>query len=239
MDNTLLILSVLVLGFRHGIDWDHVVAISDIVSSAKNQKLAVLNGFVYALGHAVVVILLGLLAIILGISLPSWVDQIMGPVVGVTLIILGLWIILSVIIRKEKFRFMSRWMILIKGILHIYNHLIGKSNHHPIKYPQNFNIKTSYLIGTIHGIGAETPTQVLLFVTAAGVGGGFEGSILLLVFVVGLLISNSLVLMLSLLGFVHAKKYSKIYSILGIIVGLMSVVVGLLFLNLTNLLHFV
>lgn len=231
MEISLLILSVLVLGFRHGIDWDHVAAISDIVSSTKNQKLAVLNGFVYAIGHAVVVILLGLLAIVLGVSLPSWVDQIMGPIVGLTLIILGLWIMLSIIIRKEEFKFVSRWMMLIYGILHIYNHLIGKSNHHPVKYPQNFNIKTSYLIGTIHGIGAETPTQVLLFVTTAGVGGGIKGGILLLVFVIGLLISNSVVVMLSLLGFIHARKHSKIYSILGILAGLMSIVVGLLFLK--------
>lgn len=231
MFSPILILSVLVLGFRHGIDWDHVAAISDIVSSAKNQKHAVLNGLVYAIGHSVVVIFLGLLAIILGVSLPAWVDQVMGLIVGLTLIILGFWIILSVLVKKEKFRFVSKGMLLFKGFIHIYNHLVGKPNHHPVKYPQNFGIRGSYLLGTIHGIGAETPTQVLLFVTAAGVGGGFKGSILLLVFVMGLLISNSMIVMLSLLGFIHARKHSKIYSILGILAGLMSLIVGSLFLQ--------
>lgn len=231
MLSPLLILSVLVLGFRHGIDWDHVAAISDIVSSAKNQKYAVLNGLVYAIGHSIVVIFLGLLAIILGVSLPPWVDQVMGPIVGLTLIILGFWIILSVLVKKEKFRFVSKGILLFKGFIHIYNHLVGEPNHHPIKYPQNFGTRGSYLLGTIHGIGAETPTQILLFATAAGVGGGIKGSILLLVFVIGLLISNSIVVMVALLGFLHAKKYSKIYSMLGILAGLMSLIVGSLFLK--------
>ena len=231
MEINLLILSVLVLGFRHGIDWDHIAAISDIVSTSKSRKLAVSNGLVYVLAHAVVVIFLGLLAIILGVSLPSWVDQIMGPIVGLSLIILGLWIILAIIIKKGEFKFMSRWMMIIKGTLHVYNHLIGKPNHHPVKYPQNMGIKTAYLIGTIHGIGAETPTQVLLFVTAAGVGGGLKGSILLLVFVIGLLISNLILVLLSLLGLIHAKKYSKIFSVLGIMAGVMSLIVGTLFLK--------
>lgn len=228
-----LILSILILGFRHGIDWDHIAAISDIVSVAKNNRQAILNGFVYAIAHAVVVIFLGLLAIALGVNLPTWVDQVMGPVVGITLIILGFWIIFSIIIHRGKFRFMSRWMIIFEGLARIYNHLLGKHDHHKLKYPQNFGIKTSYLIGTIHGIGAETPTQVFLFVTAAGVGGGAKGSILLLIFVIGLLISNFMIVMLSLLGFIHAKKNSKIYAILGILSGVMSLIVGFIFISLT------
>lgn len=223
--------SILLLGIRHGIDWDHVAAISGIVSSAKNNKQAILNGCVYAIGHAVVVIFLGLLAIILGVSLPPYVGQMMGPLVGVTLIILGLWIILSIIVKKRDFIFVSRWMLIFQGIARVVNFLTGKHEHHKLKYPQNFGIKTSFLVGTVHGVGAETPTQILLFVTAAGVGGGIQGSILLLIFVLGLLISNSAVVLLSLLGFMRARGNSRIYMIFGILVGLMSLIVGFLFLK--------
>src|SRR3989344_7353122 len=223
-----LILAVFILGLRHGFDLDHIAAISDIVSQTPNQKKAFPNGFFYIFGHAVVVIFLGTLAIILGISLPSWVDKIMGPVVGITLIILGCWIILSVLVKKREFKFVSRWMLIFKGFIHVYNHLVGNRNHHPIKYPENFGIRSSCILGTVHGIGAETPTQVLLFVTAVGLG-GFSGGLLLLVFVSGLLASNSVVLVLSLLGFIQAKKY-KIYSVLGLFAGIMSLIVGTVFL---------
>lgn len=224
LSSPLLALSVLILGFRHGIDWDHIAAISDIVSSTKDNKSAVLYGFVYILAHAVVIIFLGLLAIILGVNLPSWADALMGPVVAFTLILLGLWIILSILVKRERFRFVSKWMILFKWLIHIYNHLFGDRHHHPIEYPQNFGVRSSYLLGTVHGIGAETPTQILLFTTAAGLG-GIYGISLLFVFIAGLLASNTLVLILSLLGFIHAKKL-RIYSVLGILAGLISIVVG-------------
>lgn len=224
MTSLSLILTIFLLGFRHGFDLDHIAAISDIVSQTNLQKKAFLNGFFYILGHAVVIILLGFLAVILGISLPSWIDQLMSPVVGLTLILLGVFIVLSILVKKKEFKFISRGMFIFQGFIHIYNHLFGDRHHHPIEYPQNFGIRSSYILGTIHGIGAETPTQVLLFVTAAGLGGS-SGIILLLVFVIGLLASNSVVLVLSLFGFLNAKKY-KIYSSLGFLAGIMSLIVG-------------
>lgn len=224
-----LILAVFFLGLRHGFDLDHIAAISDIVSQTPYQKKAFLNGFFYILGHGVVIIFLGILAIILGVHLPAWLDKIMGPVVGITLILLGAFIILNILVKKREFKFVSRWMLIYKGFIHLYNHLFGDKHHHPIEYPQNFGIRSSYILGTIHGIGAETPTQVLLFVTAAGAG-GIIGSVLLLVFVIGLLVSNSIVLILSIFGFINAKKY-KIYSVLGLFAGGISLLVGIIFLT--------
>src|SRR5262245_9691891 len=96
------------LGLRHGIDWDHIAAITDITSSSvtneeaevEGQMMAVAAGAsgmsiavpiagppsrwaasrqgmflatMYALGHATLVVLLGLLAIWLGAMLPEWV----------------------------------------------------------------------------------------------------------------------------------------------------------------------
>ncbi len=228
MISPLLLGSIFLLGFRHGFDLDHIAAISDIVSQTKSQIKAFLNGFFYILGHALVVVLLGFLAIVLGISLPSWINQLMGPVVGITLILLGTFIILNLLVKKKEFKFVSRWMLIFKGLTHIYNHLFGDRHHHPIEYPQNFGIRSSYILGSIHGIGAETPTQILLFATAAGFG-GISGSLLLLIFIIGLMASNSIVLILSILGFINARRY-KLYSIIGLFAGVVSLIVGTLFL---------
>ena len=46
-------------------------------------------GTLYALGHAAVVVVLGMLAIWFGTLLPEWVDGYMEPVVGITLLLLG------------------------------------------------------------------------------------------------------------------------------------------------------
>ncbi|HEY4049459.1 MAG TPA: hypothetical protein VGM27_21560 [Acidobacteriaceae bacterium] len=42
-----------ILGFRHGFDYDHIAAISDITSMEPLPGMAMRIGFVYILGHAV------------------------------------------------------------------------------------------------------------------------------------------------------------------------------------------
>jgi high-affinity nickel-transport protein len=44
----------------------------------------------------------------------------------------------------------------------------------------------------IHGLGAETPTQILLFLMAANLGGTGYGLLGLLMFILGLLVMNTL-----------------------------------------------
>jgi hypothetical protein len=48
-----------ILGFRHGFDYDHIAAISDITSIEPSPKTAMRMGFVYILGHAVTLGALG------------------------------------------------------------------------------------------------------------------------------------------------------------------------------------
>src|SRR5207237_1056383 len=65
----------------------------------------------------------------------------------------------------------------------------------------NYGPRTAFGIGMIHGIGAETPTQVLIFLAAAGTGGRGTGVLLLVCFLVGLLSSNSLIALAGSFGF--------------------------------------
>src|SRR5262245_64210437 len=68
------IVSAFLFGFRHGVDWDHIAAITDITSSQEERGRALEYGSMYALGHALVVFLIGSAAIILGTRLPDGVD---------------------------------------------------------------------------------------------------------------------------------------------------------------------
>ena len=51
------IVSAFLFGFRHGIDWDHIAAITDIAGSQDDRRSAMFFGTLYALGHALVVFL--------------------------------------------------------------------------------------------------------------------------------------------------------------------------------------
>ena len=99
------------LGLRHGIDWDHIAAISDVTSSQSNHRRSLLMGTLYALGHAAIVIALGLLAIWFGTLLPEWVDGYMEAAVGITLLILGVWLIWSMAKNNGRLVMRSRWML--------------------------------------------------------------------------------------------------------------------------------
>ena len=57
---------------------------------------------------------------------------------------------------------------------------------------RNYNGKSVFVIGVIHGLGAETPTQLLIFLLAANLGGVGKGFLGLGMFLAGLLAMNTL-----------------------------------------------
>lgn len=224
----------LTLGFRHGIDWDHIAAITDITGATTKKKDGLLMGLFYILGHATIIVVLGLLSVLIGVTLPTWVDSVMERIVGVTLILLGVWLLTSIILHGKQFRMKSSRIFLLEQSIKLYNwvhdHIPHTHQHKHIELPESVSGKTAYLIGMIHGIGAETPTQMLLFVTAAGVGRGLLGSLLILIFVVGLVSSNFIISLLSIFGYAKVNDHPLLKIGLGTLSGIFSLIVGTLFL---------
>src|SRR5271157_106423 len=85
----LALLSAAILGFRHGFDYDHIAAISDITSVQTSRWRGMRLGLLYALGHAAMVAVLGSAVIVFQLSLPHGIDRIAERLVGLTLLILG------------------------------------------------------------------------------------------------------------------------------------------------------
>ena len=108
-----LLTAALLLGMRHGVDWDHIAAITDITASQQTSRRGVWLGSVYALGHAAVVFVLGVAAILLGERLSPSVDAVMGRTVGVTLVVLAVYVGYSMVRYGREFRLQSRWMLVI------------------------------------------------------------------------------------------------------------------------------
>src|SRR6266542_336560 len=75
---------------EHGHGHDDAGALHVLGESrfAHEQRHAIGLASLYAVGHASVVLLLGVLALTLGAVLPEWVDPILERVVGVTLVLL-------------------------------------------------------------------------------------------------------------------------------------------------------
>ena len=82
----------------------------------------------------------------------------------------------------------------------------------------------------LHGVGAETPTQLLIFLTAAGAGGNGLGLLLLTSFLAGLLTSNTLVAGAGTLGFLGAARNFPLYVAISLTTAVFSLAVGTLLL---------
>lgn len=251
-----LILLGVTLGLRHGIDWDHIAAITDITGSMvateeagsvgpgaahaaeiparpfQEARVGMFLAFLYALGHASVVMVLGLLAIWASTILPEWLDPLMERIVGVTLLLLGIWIFYSLWRYGRSFRLRSRWMLVFSFVGRAWNSAKSKITGTHLEHSHDitqYGPKTAFSIGMIHGIGAETGSQALLLAGAAGATSALTGSLLLFSFVVGLLISNSLIAAFSVFGFVSSSAKRNLYVIVGVLAGIFSLVVGAFF----------
>jgi high-affinity nickel-transport protein len=287
-----LLLTAFTLGLRHGIDWDHIAAITDITSTTGAAQAAemehesehehsaghahqhggdsettahatsdhephephrplepstperlvqlerqpVVLGTLYALGHGAMVAILGGLALSFGALLPAWVDPIMGRVVGLTLLLLGVWVFVSLYNYARhgtEFRLRSRWMLAFDSVRYGWRRfqswLHGHSHVEPLEM-SSYGPRTAFGVGMIHGIGAETGTQVLLI---AGIGSAASAGLgipMMLAFIVGLLITNTLIVVISASGFLASQARRSAYVVIGAIAGAFSLLVGAAFL---------
>ena len=281
------LLTGLILGIRHGIDWDHIAAITDITSTtaaagaaeaAHHEQHATVTGVhhghggpvelrahdagpgaatlapamrgapaggtrweairlgtLYALGHGLVVIALGVAALSFGALLPEWLDPIMGRLVGITLVGLGVWVLYSVYryaVGGEAFRLRSRWMLVFDGVRYSWRRLQARLHGHEHVEPlemSSYGNRTAFGVGVIHGIGAETGTQVLIIAAVGGAASAGLGIPMLFAFVAGLLISNLAIVIFSTVGFVASQTRERVYVAVGFVAGVFSLVLGLIY----------
>lgn len=240
------------LGFRHGIDWDHLAAITDLTAAQEDARTAFGYACCYFVGHGAVIAVLGAAAIVAGEHVPRSVDTVMERVVGATLCALGIYVLVSLVRRGRDFRMRSRWMLVFAGVRRLVARLRsdrsgvgGPGGHHhrsPSLTPGEegfwaYGPVTSVAVGSLHGIGAETPTQVLLLAAAATAGGSAPGILLLGAFLVGLFASNSLVGLTVAFGFLNASRNFALYATVSVLTGVAGMTVGaLLLLGRSNLL---
>jgi hypothetical protein len=120
------------LGARHGIDADHLAAISELTASERGGFVGFLAGIRYALGHAVTVAAIGFVAGQAGLEVPAWV-------IAATLVGLGLWALVRL-----------AW-----GHTHEHIHVVGGE---VVRHTHRHRHAVG--VGMIHGLGGA-PTAVL------------------------------------------------------------------------------
>jgi hypothetical protein len=271
--------AALAFGFRHGFDWDHIAALSDLTGSQVTRRRSMWLATLYALGHAAMVIVLGGAAILFAERVPDSVDLVMERFVGASLVALGIWMVWTAVTTGGVPPLRSRWMLLVDAVrrrvgrrgpagqqiviehahphdhagpMHEHSHPSDLRDHstesdrpggdvsvrvqhrhlhrHVAVVPPDPFVRygswSSFGIGLLHGVGAETPTQVVVFAAAAHATGRPTSVGLLLCFVIGLLASNSLVAATSTFGFSRVVHNRRVMATLAVITAAFSLTVG-------------
>lgn len=229
--------SCLVLGLRHGFDYDHLAAISDIAAVQRSWKSGLRLGMTYALGHAFMVSALGVSVLELHMGLPSGVDHWTERLIGLTLIVLGIGVIAG-ILRKDAHghrhtRVESRLAIAVNGGIWLWwrvRRLFNRQLEQPRRFQWMYNGKSVFLIGVLHGIGAETPSQLALFFLTANLGGTSRGLVGLGAFAFGLVAMNALMTASMGGAFRASGRHPRIFHVIAWTGAAYSCIIGLIFL---------
>jgi len=177
-----LVLGIL-LGSKHSLDPDHVVAVSTIVSEYKNPLRSFWVGISWGLGHTTTLLIIGIVIIALRLTIPERMALLFEFAVGVMLVGLGIQVIYS--FRKKKVHQHAHGH---EEEAHHHFHSHSKSPEHVPEHHDTHGIgkpflrRKSYLIGLVHGLAGsaaltllvlasiESPIAALAYIALFGVG---------------------------------------------------------------------
>ena len=224
--------SCALLGFRHGFDYDHIAAITDIAGVQSRVATTMRLGLMYALGHAATVAVLGGIVIGFQLALPQGMDRWAERFVGFTLIVLAIYVVSTLIRKGGRERPKSRAALIIGAGRWVHNRLHNWITGAPAAHQKSSadaSAATCFGIGVIHGLGAETPSQLALFLLAANLGGMQRGFLGLGVFLFGLLMMNTLMTASAAGLFTAGRSWSGWYPILTCVTAAYSFSIGIIF----------
>ena len=224
------LISCAVLGFRHGFDYDHIAAISDITSVQEKPSTAMRLGLLYALGHASMIALLGGIVILFQLSFSPRLDSWAERLVGLTLIVLAIYVLGSLVWGNPKAIPPSRAALIIRGFRKLRRRFTSAPAASDHEETLNYTGPVAFGVGLIHGLGAETPSQLALFLVAANLGGVAKGIGGMAMFLAGLLFMNTVMTASACGLFRTAAPHPRITRVVVGLTAVYSFIIGCVFL---------
>src|SRR5437763_6436367 len=211
-----------VLGLKHALDPDHMVAVSTIVSESKSVKRSSLVGILWGVGQTMSLLCAGIVVIALKVQISERVALWMEFAVALMLIFLGL---------KAMMKSLRGWKLhrhrhTHDGSTHAHLHLHREGDEQAHRHRHLIGVGARpFFVGMVHGMAGSAALTLLVLATRPS---ALAGLIYIAVFglgsVGGMLIMSSLIS----LPFVLTKKYFRAASdAVQLAFGLSSVAFGL------------
>ncbi len=223
-----------VLGARHGLDWDHVAAITDLTAPREGEhaheaRRGMGLSFWYCFGHGLVLGVFGLLVLVLSLQLPEGIDSVFSYAVGTTLVVLGGIVLYQLGRDRAEYRYAGRISLVVGAIRRGWAR--ARRREAPATGLADIDRRGAFLVGLLHGTGAETPTQVVLFASAGASGSSASAALILGAFVAGLVVTDLGIAGMWVSSLLGARRAPRVQVGLGLVTGLASLSLGFLILT--------
>ena len=213
-----------VLGLRHALDPDHLVAVSTIVSEHKSIKRSSLVGTFWGLGHTASLLGIGIIILLLRASIPAHFEPWMEAPVAAMLIVLGV----SATWRAFRER---GWQVHTHTHshedraphTHVHLHAHEQHDHKHRLYRMG---RKPFLVGLVHGVAGSAALTLAVLTTIPSVALG-----LLYITVFGIGSIGGMLLMSAMIGLpfaVTARRFAVVNGGIRLFAGVFSVLFGLM-----------
>ena len=209
-----------VLGLKHALDADHLVAVSTIVSERKGFWSSSIVGALWGLGHTASLLIVGLIMIAFHFQIPEKMAMGMEFSVALMLIILGVNVL---------------WKIRKGATFHVHTH---DHDHHlhihphlhegaPLHQHEHHKVgKKPFFVGMVHGMAGSA---ALMLVVLAAISSRTLALMYIAIFGIGSV--GGMFLMSALIGlpFSFTAKHDRLNRIVRTSAGIISVCFGLFY----------
>jgi high-affinity nickel-transport protein len=241
-------LSVVALGFllgmRHAVDPDHVIAVTTIVTRQRGLRRAALTGMLWGLGHSLTIVAIGAGLILFNQVLPVRVSLGLELSVGIMLIVLGVATIRSYVLAPRAAAAAAGASRTVHSHAHSHGDYVHSHphGHDPEQHPHQpdrtpvaaldrllgrislYEHVRPIVIGVIHGLAGSAAVTLLVL---AAIDSAALAILYLLVFGVGTIAGMTLVTMSMVSAFHYADRSDRLSRRLALASGIASVAFGL------------
>lgn len=214
-----------VLGLRHALDPDHLVAVSTIVSEHRSVARSSLVGAFWGLGHTASLLALSVVILVLRASIPEDIALWMEIPVALMLIVLGVTTTMGAMQG-------SAWRVHSHAHAHEeaappHTHLhVHTQNEHSHRHRLFRLGRRPFVVGLVHGMAGSAALTLAVLTTIPSV---LLGVVYIAVFGIGSI--GGMLLMSALIGLpfaVTSRRFSIINGRIRLFAGLFSILFGLM-----------
>jgi sulfite exporter TauE/SafE len=202
------------LGIKHALDADHIVAVTTIVSRSRSLLRSALVGLSWGIGHTVTLFVVGFGVLVFKLTIPDRLALSMELVVGVILVLLGVPLIKQLVGGSHVHWHQHG------DKRHLHSHSHDEAPSHDHQY-----IRRSLLVGMVHGLAGSGALTLLVLSAMSSV---VQGLFFLLLFGIGSILGMLLFSGLISLPFrLTARRSLRLNLWVQGAAGLISVLLGL------------